>query len=229
VHSGGQPELRSRHGGRARAVRRALRPQRPVVGFDERPLQLVAETRTPLPAEPGRPRRIDYKYRCNGTCNLFTTVEPLSGWRHVEVTERRTAVDFAHHMRWLVDEAYPDVSVVRVVLDNLTCTPPRHSRWRSRPPRRVGSPGSSSSTTRPNMAVGSTWPNASWRCWPASAWANASVRSTLLATRSPLGNDAATRNDRPSNGTSPSPRPAASSATSIQTRHDRSGHPLKTV
>jgi hypothetical protein len=94
-------------------------PQRPVVGFDERPLQLVAETRTPLPVQPGRPRRIDYEYRRNGTCNLFTTVEPLTGWRHVEVTERRTAVDFAHQMRWLVDEAYPAASVVRVVLDNL--------------------------------------------------------------------------------------------------------------
>ena len=94
-------------------------PHRPVVGFDERPLQLVAETRTPLPAQPGRRRRFDYEYRRNGTCNLFVTVEPLAGWRHVEVTERRTAVDFAHQMQWLVDEAYPNVQVVRVVLDNL--------------------------------------------------------------------------------------------------------------
>jgi hypothetical protein len=81
-------------------------PERPVVGFDERPLQLVAETRTPLPAQPGRARRIDYEYRRNGTCNLFTTIEPLAGWRHVEVTERRTAIDFAYQMQWLVDEAY---------------------------------------------------------------------------------------------------------------------------
>jgi hypothetical protein len=94
-------------------------PERPVVGFDERPLQHVAETPTPLPAQPGRPRRIDYEYRRNGTCNLFITVEPLSGWRHVEVTQRRTAVDFAHQMQWLVDDAYPDAKVVRVVLDNL--------------------------------------------------------------------------------------------------------------
>ena len=92
-------------------------PERPVVGFDERPLQLVGETRTPLPTQPGRPRRIDYEYRRNGTCNLFTTVEPLAGWRHVEVTERRTAVDFAHQRRWLVDQACPDASLVRVVLD----------------------------------------------------------------------------------------------------------------
>ena len=92
---------------------------RPVVGFDERPLQLVAETRSPLPAEPGRPRRVDYEYCRNGTCNLFTTIEPLTGWRHIEVTERRTALDFAQQMRWLVDEAYRDATVVRVVLDNL--------------------------------------------------------------------------------------------------------------
>ena len=63
---------------------------------DERALQLVAETRIALPLQPGRPRRIDYEYRRNGTCNLFTTVEPLTDWRHVEVTERRTALDFAH-------------------------------------------------------------------------------------------------------------------------------------
>ncbi len=71
-------------------------PERRVVGFDERPLQLVAEKRTRLADTPGRHRRIDYEYRRNGTCNLFTTVEPLARWRHVEVTQRRTAVDFAH-------------------------------------------------------------------------------------------------------------------------------------
>jgi hypothetical protein len=94
-------------------------PEQPVVGFDEQPLQLVAETRTPLPPQPGRPRRFDYEYRRIGTCHLFTTVEPLAGWRHVEVTNRRTAIDFADQMKWLTDEAYPQASVVRVVLDNL--------------------------------------------------------------------------------------------------------------
>jgi hypothetical protein len=94
-------------------------PRRPVVGFDERPLQLLDDTREPLAPAPGRVRRVDYEYRRNGTANIFTTVEPLVGWRHVEVTERRTAVDFAHQMRWLVDVAYPDAKVIRVVLDNL--------------------------------------------------------------------------------------------------------------
>jgi hypothetical protein len=94
-------------------------PRRPVVGFDERPLQLLADTRAPVPAAPGRVRRVDYEYRRNGTANVFMIVEPLAGWRHVEVTERRTALDFAQQMRWLVDEAYPDAKIIRVVLDNL--------------------------------------------------------------------------------------------------------------
>ena len=94
-------------------------PQRPVVCFDETSTQLLADTRPPLPAQPERPRRQDYEYRRAGARNLFLACEPLAGWRHVAVTERRTMQDFAHQMRWLVDEAYPDVQVIRLVLDNL--------------------------------------------------------------------------------------------------------------
>ena len=94
-------------------------PQRPVVCFDETSTQLLADVRPPVPAKPGQPMREDYEYRREGTRNLFLACEPLAGWRHVEVTERRTKVDFAHQMRWLADEAYPEVEVVRVVLDNL--------------------------------------------------------------------------------------------------------------
>ena len=94
-------------------------PQRPVVCFDETSTQLLAETRPALPAQPGRPRRQDYEYRREGTRNLFLACEPLAGWRQMAVTERRTMQDFAQQMRWLVDEAYPEVGVVRVVLDNL--------------------------------------------------------------------------------------------------------------
>ena len=82
-------------------------PQRPVVCFDETSTQLLAETRPPLPPRPGRPLRQDYEYRREGTRNLFLACEPLAGWRHVAVTERRTMQDFAHRMRWLVDEALP--------------------------------------------------------------------------------------------------------------------------
>ena len=94
-------------------------PKRPVVCFDETSTQLLAETRAPLPPRPGRPQRQDYEYRREGTRNLFLACEPLAGWRHVAVTQRRTMQDFAQQMRWLVDEAYPGVPVVRVVLDNL--------------------------------------------------------------------------------------------------------------
>ena len=94
-------------------------PQRPVVCFDEISTQLLTETRPALPPRPGRPLRQDYEYRREGTRNLFLTCPPLAGWRHVAVTQRRTMQDFAHQMRWLVDEAYPGIPVVRVVLDNL--------------------------------------------------------------------------------------------------------------
>ncbi len=73
----------------------------------------------PLPARPGHPRCEDYEYVRGGTRNLFLTCEPKAGWRHVAITRRRTMEDFAHRMRRLVDEAYPDVPVVRLVLDNL--------------------------------------------------------------------------------------------------------------
>ena len=94
-------------------------PARPVVCFDETSTQLLADARPPIPAKPGRPRREDYAYVRGGTRNLFLTCEPLAGWRHVEITERRTKLDFAHQMRWLVVEAYPEAEVIRVVLDNL--------------------------------------------------------------------------------------------------------------
>ena len=94
-------------------------PRRPVVCFDETSTQLLAQTRPSLPPRPGIPLRQDYEYRREGTRNLFLACEPQASWRHVAVTQRRTMEDFAQQMRWLVDEAYPEVEVVRVVLDNL--------------------------------------------------------------------------------------------------------------
>ena len=69
--------------------------------------------------KPGQPLRYDYEYERIGTANLFMFCEPLAGWRHVEVTEHRTKLDFAHQMRWLVDVAYPDVECIDLVFDNL--------------------------------------------------------------------------------------------------------------
>jgi transposase len=94
-------------------------PRRPWVCFDEKPYQLLREVRPPLPPAPGQPRRIDYEYRREGTCNVFLLLDPHQAWRRLEVTEQRTAVDIAHQWKWLVDEGYPEAEVIRVVLDNL--------------------------------------------------------------------------------------------------------------
>jgi len=94
-------------------------PNRPVVGLDEQSKQLIRETRTPVPAKPGRPARRDYEYERNGTVNLFMTFEPLGGRRQVTVTDRRTKVDFAEVIRDLVDVQYPTAEKVVLVMDNL--------------------------------------------------------------------------------------------------------------
>ena len=96
----------------------------PVVCFDESPYQLVSETRQPLPLAPGRPARYDYEYRREGACNLFMFFQPLAGWRHVEVTERHTAQDFAPCMKALVDEYFPQAEMISVVRDNLNTHTP---------------------------------------------------------------------------------------------------------
>lgn len=94
-------------------------PERPKVCMDEKSKQMVADIRPAQSIKQGYPERYDYEYKRNGTRNLFVFFEPKRGWRHMEVTERRTACDFAQQMKWLVDEAYPDAKVVKVVLDNL--------------------------------------------------------------------------------------------------------------
>lgn len=93
--------------------------KRPVVCFDEQSKQLIRETRTPIPASPGQPERVDYEYERNGTANLFMAFEPLAGRRRVKVTDRRTKIDFAQVIRELVDEQYPKAEKVVVVMDNL--------------------------------------------------------------------------------------------------------------
>ena len=91
-----------------------------MVCFDESPTQLIGEVREPIPAEPGQPERYDCEYRRNGTANLFVFLDAHKSWRHVTVTEQRTAQDFAACMRDLADTHYPDAERIRVVLDNLS-------------------------------------------------------------------------------------------------------------
>jgi len=102
----------------------AYDPKRPLVCFDEWLKQLIAETRTSLPAKPGRVERYDYEYQRNGVRNLNIFFEPLIGQRHVKITQRRTMQDFALCMQWLVDEIYPEAEFIRVILDNLNTHKP---------------------------------------------------------------------------------------------------------
>ena len=95
-------------------------PKRPVVCFDESPVQLIGEVRQPIPAEPGQLERYDYEYRRNGTVNLFVCIDVHRPWRKVKVTERRAAEDYAQCMRELTDVHYPDAEYIRVVQDNLS-------------------------------------------------------------------------------------------------------------
>lgn len=95
-------------------------PERPVVCFDETPVQLIGEVRQPIPAEPGQLERYDYEYRRNGTVNLFVFLDVNRPWRKVKVTKQRTARDYAHCMRDLVDVHFPTATCIRVVQDNLS-------------------------------------------------------------------------------------------------------------
>lgn len=95
-------------------------PKRPVVCFDESPIQLIGETRQPIPAKPGQIERYDCEYKRNGTANLFVFLDVHRPWRTVKITESRTAVDFAACMRDLADLHFAQADRVRVVLDNLS-------------------------------------------------------------------------------------------------------------
>lgn len=94
-------------------------PDRPLVCLDETSKQLIAETRTPVPMEKGQPARVDYEYERNGTANLFMMFAPLEGWRHVKLTEHRTAVDYAQALKDLSDTHFSDVAKIVLVQDNL--------------------------------------------------------------------------------------------------------------
>lgn len=98
--------------------------KRPVVCFDERPCQLLAEVRDPLPGAPGRPERHDHEYERHGTANVPMAFEPLTGWREVSVTERRRGREFAEAVRRLAEEDYPQAERIRLVCDNLSTHSP---------------------------------------------------------------------------------------------------------
>ena len=99
-------------------------PEAPVVCLDESSELLIAETRVPIAAKPGHPARHDYEYERNGTANPFMIFAPLEGWRHVEVTDRHTAVDYAHILKELSDTRFPAAKKIVLVQDNLNTHKP---------------------------------------------------------------------------------------------------------
>jgi hypothetical protein len=99
-------------------------PRRPQVCLDETSRQVLGEVMPPLPAAPGRPARQDYEYTREGACHLFLVTEPLRGWRHVVVCDRRTRLDFAHVIKELLDVHYPAAERIVLVLDNLNTHTP---------------------------------------------------------------------------------------------------------
>ena len=93
--------------------------QCPTVNMDEKPYQLLDEVREPIPMKPGKPLKVDAEYIRKGTCSIFVFTEPLTGWAHAHGRERRTKVDWAEEICWLLEEKYPNVPKIRLVLDNL--------------------------------------------------------------------------------------------------------------
>ena len=96
----------------------------PLVCFDEASKQLIADPREPIKMKPGRPARVDYEYERKGTANLFMFFAPLEGWRHVKVTERRTAIDYAHALKELADRHFAKARKIILVQDNLNTHKP---------------------------------------------------------------------------------------------------------
>ena len=92
---------------------------RPVVCMDEKPFQLLGEVRDSIPMESGRVEKVDSEYKREGTCSIFIFTEPLAGWRYAEEFEHRTKVDWAHRVKWVLDNQYPDAEKVVLVMDNL--------------------------------------------------------------------------------------------------------------
>jgi hypothetical protein len=94
-------------------------PQRPLICVDEKPVQLIKDTREPLPPKPGRPKKVDYEYERNGTASIFMHTEPLGSWRHVSIRPRRTKKDWASEIKDLLEVYYPEAERIILVCDNL--------------------------------------------------------------------------------------------------------------
>ena len=104
--------------------KRPRNPDFPLVCLDEASKQLIKETRVPIPMKKGQVQRFDYEYERNGTANLFMMFAPLEGWRQVKVTDRHTAVDYAHALKDIADVHFPNAKKIVLVQDNLNTHKP---------------------------------------------------------------------------------------------------------
>src|SRR3984893_10666875 len=193
------------------AYQRHHNPQRPLVCLDETSKQLIVETHAPIPAKQGRKARHDYEYQRNGVANLFMVFAPLEGWRHVKVTDRHTAIDYAHTLRDVSDVHFPDAAKRSYWCRTIsTPTSPHRSTKPSLPPRRVASSSASNGTIRPSTAVGSTWPNPNSACSHRNVSIAASPTSKSSPTKSAHGRTTATSTSPRPTGNSKPPTPASS-------------------
>ena len=145
-------------------------PDYPLVCLDEASKQLIAETRVPIPAKPGHPARHDYEYERNGTANLFMMFAPLEGWRHVKVTDRHTALDYAQVLKELSDTHFPKAKKISLVQDNLNTHKPASLYEAFPPPKHAGWLSGSSGTIPPSTEVGWIWLNPNWAFCRPNAW-----------------------------------------------------------
>jgi hypothetical protein len=162
-------------------------PNIPLVCLDETSKQLIAETRAPIQMKEGRPARFDYEYERNGTANLFMMFTPLEGWRHVKVTDRHTAVDYAHALKELADIHFLNAKKIVLAQDNLNTHTKASPIKLFPPPKQGGWPNGSNGTTRPSTAVGSIWQSPNSASFRPSASIGASQTNKPSPTKSQLG------------------------------------------
>ena len=162
-----------------------------MVCVDEVSQVLHQEVHAALPARPGRLARQDYEYRRVGTANLFMLTAPFAGWRHVEVTARRTQRDFAQILKDLVDVHFPQAPRITLVCDNLNTHKPPSCTRALGPPRPGASPAVWSGSTPPSMPAGSTLRRSRSTCSNAKPWPGASPTLTRCVPKSRLGQNSA--------------------------------------
>ena len=171
-----------------------------LVCLDETSKQQVKETRQPRPARPGLAVAYDYEYERNGVSNLFMLFAPLEGWRRAGVTDRRTKVDWAHQVKKLVDEDYPDKDRIVLVMDNLNTHHPAslYEAFEPMEARRIAErleihyTPKHGSWLNPVLSLPKGWLKLKSECWPGSAWTAGFLIKRRCAGKLTLGRTSAT-------------------------------------